>query len=109
MLLRLVFNNLLDNAISYATPGSNVSLEVRRSRNRIETAFTNLCEDMPKDLERLFEPLFRKDTSRTENSGSHLGIGLTLSREAAEAMNATLTADMPDKESIRFTLSMPSA
>ena len=109
VLLRLVFNNLLDNAISYATPGSTVTLEVSRSRNRIETAFTNSCEDMPKDLERLFEPLFRKDTSRTENGGSHLGIGLTLSREAAEAMNATLTADMPDKESIRFTLSMPSA
>ena len=108
VLLRLVFNNLLDNAVSYATPGSAVSLEVRRLRNHIETTITNACEHMPDDLERLFEPLFRKDASRTENSGSHLGIGLTLSREAAAAMGGSLTAKAAGPGMIRFVLSLPA-
>jgi signal transduction histidine kinase len=57
-------------------------------------------------FEPLFEPLFRRETSRAESP--HLGIGLTLSRDAALAMHATLTADRPDQETIRFTLSLPS-
>lgn len=82
VLLRLVFNNLLDNAVSYAAPGSTVSLEIRPSRNRVEAVFTNACEDMPEDPERLFEPLFRKDTSRTAKAAEPGRIRFVLSLPA---------------------------
>lgn len=108
VLLRLVFNNLLDNAISYATSDSTISIEINRSRSRIETTFTNACKNLPENLERLFEPLFRRDNSRTETENSHLGIGLTLSREAAAAMGGSLTASRVGHNSIRFVLSLPA-
>ncbi|QTN31567.1 hypothetical protein HZ994_04245 [Akkermansiaceae bacterium] len=107
VLTALIINNLADNAASYSPPGSTVSIRLSRSEGRHEISFTNPCADLPDDLERLFEPLFRRDASRT--SSAHLGIGLTLSREAAEAMRATLTADIPEKGCIRFTLSLPGA
>jgi len=108
VLLRLVFNNLLDNAISYATSHSTVSIEIKRSRNRIETTVTNACEDLPENLDRFFEPLFRRDASRTETENSHLGIGLTLSREAAAAMDGSLTATRVEQGRICFILSLPA-
>ena len=109
VLLQLIFNNLLDNAISYATAGTTISIEIKRTQNRIEISFTNECEDLPNDLERLFEPLFRRDASRTETGNSHLGIGLTLSREAASAMGGRLTAALTAKDCVCFTLSLPQS
>ena len=45
----------------------------------------------------------------TETADSHLGIGLTLSQEAAQAMRGTLSATRLEAENIRFTLSLPPA
>lgn len=106
-LTRLILRNLLDNAVSYSPAGSTVSIHFLENQGRCELSLTNPASGLPENPDRLFEPLFRRDPSRTESD--HLGIGLTLSREAAEAMRATLTADMPDEGSIRFTLSLPGA
>lgn len=103
----LVINNLLDNAASYSPPGSTVSIRLHRSDGRDLLSVTNAATDLPGDLDRLFEPLFRRDTSRTENADSHLGIGLTLSQEAAQAMHGNLTATRPAEGMIRFTFSLP--
>ncbi len=107
VLTALIINNLLDNALSYSPPGSVVEIAFGKSPTHTTLSFTNISEDPPDDLERLFEPLFRRDTSRTRTSDSHLGIGLTLSREAAQSMQATLTPSRPTPASIRFTLSLP--
>lgn len=106
-LTRIILTNLLDNAISYSAPSSTISITLTTQNNRSEISFTNPSTDLPEDLERLFEPLFRRDPSRT--SSSHLGIGLTLSREAASAMSATLTATRLEKGLIRFHLALPAA
>ncbi len=108
VLTTLVINNLLDNAASYAPPRSGLTIRFSRNGDRDELSFTNSASDLPENLDRLFEPLFRKDKSRTEMSRSHLGIGLTLSREAAQGMRGTLTAYRPDGRSVRFTLSLPA-
>lgn len=109
VLAALIINNLLDNAASYAPPGSTVSIRLARTNGRDELSVTNLATDLPENLDRLFEPLFRKDSSRTETADSHLGIGLTLSQEAAQAMRGTLSATRLEAENIRFTLSLPPA
>jgi signal transduction histidine kinase len=54
----------------------------------------------------LFEPLFRREASR-HDSESHLGIGLTLSQEAARAMDGTLIARWTDQGWIEFVFSLP--
>jgi len=90
-LLRIVLNNLLDNAVSYSAPGGEIRLNGGEAGNRVRFEISNPVDDSPVDPERLFEPLFRHDSSR-HDSVDHLGIGLTLSRDAAEAMGGTLRA-----------------
>lgn len=104
-LTRLILRNLIDNTASYSPPGSNASIRFSEKNDRCEISFANPATGLPDNPDRLFEPLFRRDHSRTEST--HLGIGLTLSREAAQAMRGTLTADRPDEGSIRFTFSLP--
>lgn len=106
-LTRLILRNLLENAASYATPGSTLAIHLSESQGRCAISLTNPAPVLTENPDRLFEPLFRQDPSRS--APDHLGIGLTLSREAAEAMHSTLTADRPDQETIRFTLSLPQA
>ncbi len=105
-LLRMIFNNLFDNALSYATPRSEVHIQGRRIGHQVEIQISNSAEELPENLERLFEPLFREDRSRQE-AGTHLGIGLTLSLEAARSMGATLKVGKT-QGGIKFTLSLPA-
>ncbi|MDP4625035.1 MAG: ATP-binding protein, partial [Akkermansiaceae bacterium] len=102
----IILSNLLDNAISYSAPGSTISINLSAHPDHAEISFTNPSTDLPEDLERLFEPLFRRDSARTSNT--HLGIGLTLSREAASAMSGTLTATCPGNGLVCFCLCLPA-
>jgi signal transduction histidine kinase len=102
-LLKIVLNNLLDNAVSHATPESEVVIHASVTGKHVEIRISNRTENLPDNLERLFEPLFRRETSRSD-AGTHLGIGLTLSLEAATSMGATLQARRPGAGWIEFVL-----
>lgn len=105
-LLRVIFNNLFDNAVSYAIPNTKVSIQGETTGGSVEIRVSNEADGLPENLERLFEPLFREDASRN-NVGSHLGIGLTLSLEAAITMGANLRAARTEDGRIAFTLNLP--
>jgi two-component system sensor histidine kinase QseC len=104
-LTRVVVTNLLDNAASYAPEGSEVHVGCAVVAGRVQLAISNQLEDLTLDVERLFEPLFRHDPSR-HDAASHLGIGLTLSRNAASSMGATLEARLLEPDRIEFILSL---
>lgn len=103
----IILTNLLDNAITYSAPSSSISITLCSHPDHVEISFSNPSTDLPEDLERLFEPLFRRDSARTTNT--HLGIGLTLSREAASAMSGSLTASRPTDNLVRFSLHLPTS
>ncbi|NQX02792.1 hypothetical protein HQ447_19200 [bacterium] len=102
-LLRIIFNNLLDNAVSYASPGSGLRIHGGVTDGKVEICIANRADDLPGNLERLFEPLFRRDSARND-AETHLGIGLTLSSEAADALGATLQAQNSDDGWVEFVL-----
>lgn len=106
-LTRIILNNLLDNAASYAPSGGEVLIRFRHAGDRVEVSVSNPVEDLHEDPERLFEPLFRRESSR-HDADSHLGIGLTLSQDAARAMGATLQAHKTEDGWIEFILTMPA-
>ena len=105
-LLRIIFNNLLDNATCYTNPGGEVRIRGGVTGGLIEIKISNPASNLPENLERLFEPLFRRETSRSD-AGTHLGIGLTLSLEAATAMGATLEARKIQEGWIEFAFAIP--
>lgn len=107
-LVQIVFNNLLDNALSYALSGDEIRICGDLTGGQVEIRIANRADDLPDHLGRLFEPLFRRESSRND-SASHLGIGLTLSLEAATAMGGTLLARKPEEGWIEFVFRMPAA
>lgn len=104
-LARIIFNNLFDNASCYSNFGGSFRVIGSKEGQKIIIRFSNTLDAKVDDVERLFEPLFRSNDSR-HDAASHLGIGLTLSREAASAMNASLTASATPDGWITFTLTL---
>ncbi len=102
-LLRIILNNFLDNAASHAAAGADVRICVSARPGGAVIAISNGTLGEIGDPARLFEPLFQRDPSRSA-AGTHLGIGLTLSQEAAAAMGANLTAEMTAPDRIEFRL-----
>lgn len=105
-LARIIFNNLLDNAACYSLPESTVRIAGRTVDGEVEIRISNQSRELPQDPDRLFEPLFRKGSSH-QDAASHLGIGLTLSQEAAAAMGATLSARATAEGWLEFILQLP--
>jgi two-component system OmpR family sensor kinase len=92
VLLRRVVDNLLDNAHKYTDETTKpIALEARRDGNEIviEVQDHGIGID-EEDLERLFEPFFRADRSRTRATGG-LGLGLALARRVVDAHRGTIT------------------
>lgn len=107
-LVRIVVNNLLDNAASHAPQGDKITIGCHHTDGHVEMSVANSAEDLPDDLDRLFEPLFRRENPHNHQA-SHLGIGLALSQEAATALGATLQARRTDPAGIAFLFTLAAA
>lgn len=85
-IFRRVMDNLLSNAHKYTLDKSApIELSVRRSGDRVAFDVTDRGIGIaPDDMERVFEPFFRGERSRTRAAGG-VGLGLTLSKKIVEA------------------------
>ncbi|HKM35756.1 MAG TPA: HAMP domain-containing sensor histidine kinase [Lachnospiraceae bacterium] len=89
-----IFSNMLQNALRYAK--SYLHITVTRTGNTIHLTFVNDCESLrPEDATHIFERFYVNEKSRTSQS---TGIGLTINKLLAEAMNATVEAGMSGNE-----------
>ena len=106
LLLRQLFNNLINNAVRYSRRGSRVEVRSRKLPGGIETVFANGTRLIsPEERARFFERFFRGDAahnSRIEGSG----LGLSLAREIARAHGGDLTLEpgAPDQVTLRLWL-----
>ncbi len=107
-LCRIILNNLLDNAACYAPDNSPVRIRCEAAGKQVVITVSNPAPDLTISPERLFEPLFRGEGCESE-SGGHLGIGLALSLDAANAMGGTLKARKTPDGWIEFAFGLPAA
>jgi signal transduction histidine kinase len=107
ILLRIVFNNLLDNAVSYAVPATEIRIRAAPAAGRVTVAIANRADPPPENPARLFEPLFRQGEASHPES-AHLGICLTLSLESSVAMGGDLQGNVTGDE-VEFVLQLLAA
>lgn len=107
-LAKIILSNLIDNALSYCPAHGSLALTWSSSPGWMEMILSNSTESPPDDPDRWFEPLFRKESSR-HDAEAHLGIGLTLSLDAATLMGWTLKARKSDSHTVSFILRAPLA
>ncbi len=110
-----VVTNLIENARSFV-PAENGRIVVRLSRSRTR-CIVQVEDNGPgiqaEDIDRIFER-FYTDRPDSEGFGQNSGLGLSISRQIAEAHNGTLKAEnIVDPETgkllgARFTLSLPA-
>jgi signal transduction histidine kinase len=107
--LSRVVSNLLDNAVRHVPAGGDVELRWARSNDSIGFTVWNSGDPIPADdLPRVFEPMFRGDTSRNSETGG-AGLGLAIARHLIEAHGGTLVAENPPAGGARFAATLPAA
>ncbi len=107
-LLRSIITNLCENAVDYTPAGGDIGVTVRpEDVGRAVVSITNTTNDLSDDdVPKLFDRFWRKEASRS--GGLHLGLGLSLARSFAKAMNWTLTAAFDGHGRLVFTLTGPA-
>ena len=90
LIYRLVYN-LVENAIRYNHPGGQVTVTACRKEQKVYLSVADTGSGIPEDLrERVFEPFFRVDKSRSRELGG-VGLGLALAREIVRVHEGSIT------------------
>jgi signal transduction histidine kinase len=104
--LRQAFANLLDNAIKYTPGGGQVRVTVSRDGDRALVTVQDTGAGISAEhLPRIWERLYRADTSRSERG---LGLGLSLVKAFVEAHGGTVEAVSEPGRGSTFTVRLPS-
>ena len=112
VLLRRVLDNLLDNAAKFSEKPHAIELE-----GKFEAAPPSLVIGVRDrgvgiaagDVDRIFEPFFRGDRSRTRATGG-VGLGLAIARRIVEAHSGSLGVESSRAEGTgtRFWVKVPA-
>ena len=92
--VRQLVSILLDNAIKYAAPETEIQVSLEQLKRGVKLTVTNVCEQVPEgDPDRLFDRFYRPDVSRTAATGG-FGIGLSIAKSIAEAHRGQIRASV---------------
>jgi two-component system sensor histidine kinase ChvG len=106
-----VFDNLIENAISFSPENGKVRILCRRRFGMIETLVEDDGPGIPEHaLQRIFERFY---TDRPDHGfGQHSGLGLAISRQIIEAHGGAIRAEnrpaSDGQTGARFVISLPA-
>lgn len=100
-------SNIVRNAISYATPGTPITIEAMQDSDTTTILIKNRGITIaPDSLKYVFDKFFREDKARNADRGG-AGLGLAIAQEIVEAHDGTISASSEDSLT-RFTISFPT-
>lgn len=102
--LKRAFTNIVQNALKYAG-AAEVFLEIKNNQYiiRIEDQGPGIPADQ---LEKVFEPFQRLETSRSRETGG-VGLGLAVAQTIIQAHNGTIKLKSPDKKGLQVIITLP--
>jgi signal transduction histidine kinase len=105
--MRLVFRNLIENALKHGRESLNpVLVTLRREGDLAVITITNGGATVPEEEQRLiFEPFYRTDRSRSVTPG--YGLGLPLCKRIVEAHGGTIAFRSRAGEGTTVTVKLP--
>lgn len=105
VLLQLLLNNLIDNAIKYATTGSTISIHLTQENSQIKLQVLDEGVGVPiSDKEKIFEKFYRVGAEYTRTTKG-TGLGLYLCSRIAKFHNGKLevSPNIPKGSIFTFT------
>jgi two-component system sensor histidine kinase SenX3 len=103
-------SNLVENAIKYSEPGSDVwvTAGVTPDAGSLEFVVRDVGIGIPaRDLDRIFERFYRVDRARSRDTGG-TGLGLAIVRHVATNHHGEVTVSSVEGEGSTFTLRLPN-
>lgn len=107
--LRQILDNLIENALRYATGATRLEIEVRTEGAWALMAVSDDGPGLPSDVtEHLFERFHRSDSSRSRGTGGS-GLGLTIVKMLATQQGGDVHVDTSAAGGASFTVRLPRA
>ena len=105
--LSQLFLNLLNNSLLYSDPGGLISVEYQCSPQEVTILWSDTAPGVSDEqLQRLFERLYRAESSRNRHSGGS-GLGLSISKNIIEAHNGSICAKHSSLGGVTFVITLP--
>lgn len=106
--LARVFSNILKNAVSYSSPGTEISISAHKKDGDVVISFKNTGKTLPPEkLNVIFDKFYRLDSSRSTDTGG-AGLGLSIAKEIVQLHGGTIFAES-ENDSIIITVCLPSS
>lgn len=106
LIYRLVYN-LVENAIKYNFSGGTVTVNATQQNSQLHLTVEDTGNGIPEELkERIFEPFFRLDKSRSRELGG-VGLGLALVREIVRVHNGSILVQNNANSGTTFEVIFP--
>ena len=107
--IQQVLGNLIENAIRYAAGGERIDVTVLQRGDKAILDISDYGPGLPETLrERIFDPFFRFDDSRSRETGGS-GLGLSVVKSIIEQHGGTIDAGHRQGGGACFTISLPLA
>jgi two-component system sensor histidine kinase QseC len=101
--LQSILENLIANAMEYTPAGGTIAITAERAGERVSLRIANANASLePSDLPHLFEPFWRKDPARSDET--HLGLGLALVAAFCKALRAPMLPEIQSDGTFSLTL-----
>ncbi len=91
--LAQVFRNLIANAISFGAPASTITLAAARQGDWVEVKIDDEGPGIPEGKQAAIFERFYTERPEAEKFGTHSGLGLSISKQIAEAHGGTVHAE----------------
>lgn len=106
-MMRRVLINLLENAMKFSPPSTDIQIGARRECDSVELWVEDHGPGIAKsEQERIFEK-FRRTRAGASGAGG-LGIGLAFCRMAAQAHGGTIRVESEEGQGSKFIISLPA-
>jgi two-component system sensor histidine kinase ChvG len=102
-----VFENILDNALSFSPPGAAVMVTAAAEDGSIVTRVADQGAGIPDaNQARIFDRFFTHRPDASRHTGGHTGLGLAIVRAIVEAYGGSVSAANGDRGAV-FTVRLP--
>jgi two-component system sensor histidine kinase ChvG len=102
--LAQVFNNLVDNAVSFSPEGGTVRVGIATTAEAVTVTVSDEGPGIRGDITRIFQR-FYTDRPEGEHFGDHSGLGLSISRQIIDAHKGEISAaNRTDRSGAVFTI-----
>ncbi len=103
-----LFVILIDNAIKYSNEEGSVFINIKKANNTAAISIKDQGIGIDKkDLSHIFERFYRADSSRTKDSSSGFGLGLSIAKRIVKNHNGVISVKSRVGEGSEFIIKLP--